>query len=125
MPPPAVYNLRPQILLNGQHVPAVDARLTEMVVTHALNQPAHCHMIFNSGTSLAAGDIGAFGDVLHIDIETEPTRIFSSAVNALGADFREDTPPTTLLAADDSLRLLDMRWQTRVFTAARDRDAIL
>lgn len=124
MSPPALYSQRPQISLNGQHVPAVDARLTEMVVTHALNQPAHCRMVFSSGTNPAAGDVGAFGDALRIDAGTMSARIFSGSINAMGADFREDRPPTTILEAGDRLRALDMHWRTRVFAAARDRDAI-
>jgi len=124
MPPNAVYATRPQITLNGQPAPALDARLTEMVITHALNQPAHCRAVFGGGTALVGADVGAFGAALHVNVGQPSNRIFGGSVYAIGADFNESGPPTSVIVAEDRLRALDMSQHSRVFTSAKDRDAI-
>ncbi|MCC6617078.1 MAG: phage late control D family protein [Anaerolineae bacterium] len=124
MPPNAVFAARPQMRLNGQHAPALDQRLVELAIAHALNQPAQCRAVFSAGTVLAGGDLGAFGDVLQVDVGDLSVRLFTGAVDALGADFSDDGPPTSVVVAHDRLRSLDMSQRTRVFSEATDPDAI-
>jgi phage protein D len=122
-------SIRPRILIDGQHFPALDARILSLRVEQSTGDLAYCELRYALAGTLPGdliADVSEFSNQFGIEM-TMPggdQPIFSGRVTSLQMSYPADQPPFMTLILEDRLRELRMTRRTRVFNEVSDTDVI-